>query len=90
MYNLNMTAFQKAIEKVLQGKSDTNISFSDLRLILTQLGFSERIKGSHHIYFKEEILEIINIQPDGSKAKPYQVKQVRNLILKYKLAGQYD
>jgi hypothetical protein len=35
-------------------------------------------------------MEIINLQPKGSKAKPYQVKQVRNLILKYKLAGEND
>ena len=90
MYNPSMTAFQKALEKILQGNSDANTSFSDVRLILTQLGFSERIRGSHHIFFKEGIVEIINIQPDGSKAKPYQVKQVRNLILKYKLAGKDD
>jgi predicted RNA binding protein YcfA (HicA-like mRNA interferase family) len=90
MYNLTMTAFQKALEKILQGNSDTNIPFSDLRLILTQLGFNERIRGSHHIFFKEGVVEIVNIQPDGAKAKPYQVKQVRSLILKYKLAGNHD
>jgi len=52
---------------------------------LLKYGFSERIQGSHHIFTKENIVEIINLQPlkDG-KAKPYQVKQVRNLFLKYK------
>ncbi len=58
--------------------------------ILKNLGFSERIKGSHHIYFKEGIVEIINIQPNGTKAKPYQVKQVRNIIIDYKLGGFGD
>jgi len=57
---------------------------------LNRLEFQERIRGSHHIYTKEDVTEIINLQMKGSKAKPYQVKQVRNLILKYKLAGEND
>ncbi len=61
-----------------------------LRHLLEGLGFQERIRGGHHIYTKDGLIEIINIQPKGSKAKPYQVKQIRNLILKYKLAGEND
>jgi predicted RNA binding protein YcfA (HicA-like mRNA interferase family) len=57
---------------------------------LTNLGFEKRIRGSHHIFAKEGIEEILNIQPKGSKAKTYQVKQVREVILKYKLGGQED
>ena len=49
------------------------------------MGFRCRIKGDHFIYYKDGIDEIINIQLKGNKAKPYQVKQIRNLILKYKL-----
>jgi len=56
--------------------------------VLKYLGFQERIKGSHHIFFKEGIKEILNIQPRETKAKPYQVKQVRNIILKYRLRGE--
>lgn len=44
-----------------------------------------RIKGSHHIFWKAGVDEILNLQPVGSKAKPYQVKQVRNVIIKYRL-----
>ncbi len=51
------------------------------------LGFEERIRGSHRIFKREDIDEILTLQPRGSKAKPYQVKQVRNLILKYRLAS---
>jgi len=80
----------KILEKVLRGVSDANIDFQDLYQLLTGLGFQERIRGSHHIYTKDGVMEIINLQPRGSKAKPYQVKQVRNLILKYKLAGEND
>ena len=54
--------------------------------LILSLGFKERIKGDHHIYSKTGIAEIINIQPlNDGKAKPYQVKQIRNLIHKYKL-----
>lgn len=71
--------------QILSGRSDANIDFNDLCKLLINFGFSERIKGSHHIFTREDVEEIINIQPIGSKAKAYQVKQVRNLILKYKL-----
>ena len=71
--------------------SDKDIRFSDLRKLLLSLGFSERIKGDHYIFTRPDILEIVNLQPlkDG-KAKAYQVKQVRNLILKYKLHKKED
>jgi predicted RNA binding protein YcfA (HicA-like mRNA interferase family) len=85
-----MTKFDKTLEKVLRGVSDANIDFDDLRQLLDGLGFQERIRGSHHIYTKDGVIEIINLQPKGSKAKPYQVKQVRTLILRYKLAGEND
>lgn len=85
-----MSKSEKILEKIMRGTSDSNIDFSDLRQILTNLGFQERIRGSHHIFTKDKIVEIINLQPNGSKSKPYQVKQVRNLILKYKLAGEND
>lgn len=80
-----MSKHEKLLQKILSGNSDSNVTFSELCGLLEQLGFSNRIKGSHHIYYKNGIDEIINIQPKGSKAKPYQVKQVRNIILKYKL-----
>ncbi|MDI6770506.1 MAG: type II toxin-antitoxin system HicA family toxin [Anaerolineales bacterium] len=85
-----MTKFDKTLEKVLRGVSDANLEFDDLRQLLDGLGFQERIRGSHHIFTKDGIIEIINLQPIGSKAKPYQIKQVRTLILKYKLAGDND
>jgi virulence-associated protein VapD len=81
---------EKLLSKILQGRSDSNIDFSDLRKLLDIFGFSERIKGSHHIFTKSELEEIINIQEINGKAKPYQVKQVRNLILKYQLKFSED
>ncbi|MCL0040701.1 type II toxin-antitoxin system HicA family toxin [Thermodesulfovibrionales bacterium] len=74
------------LDKVLTGLSDKNIRFSDLRKLILRLGFDERIKGDHHIFTKDGVAEIMNIQPlrDG-QAKAYQVKQIRSIILRYKL-----
>ena len=80
-----MSKFQKLLIQILKGASDNNISFDDLCLLLERLGFGKRTRGDHHIYFKDNVLEIINLQPIKRKAKPYQVKQVRNIILKYNL-----
>ena len=72
--------------KILGGKNDANIDFTDLVNLLTSFEFKQRIKGSHHIFYKQGITEIINIQPnENNKSKAYQVKQIRNIILKYKL-----
>jgi len=80
----------KILERILLGTSDANIPFAGLRQLLHALGFQERIRGSHHIFTKDGVAEILNLQPKGDKAKPYQVKQVRNAILKYRLAGAAD
>ena len=72
----------------MRGGSDQNVGFDVLTFLLESLGFEKRIKGSHHVFNKAGVEEIINIQPAGSKAKPYQVKQVRLIIVNYKLAGE--
>jgi HicA toxin of bacterial toxin-antitoxin, len=68
--------------------SDANIGFDELRALLKGMGFDERIKGSHHIFRREGVSELLNLQRDGNKAKPYQVKQVRSVIVKYRLSGE--
>ena len=83
-----MAPSDKVLRQILAGTSDGNIRFAELRNLLLRLAFEERVKGSHHIFWKEGVEEIINLQPIGSKAKPYQVKQVRHVILKYKLGGE--
>ena len=83
IYNMG----DKILEKVLSKQNDSNIRFSDLQTLLKQLGFECRIKGDHYIYYSDSIPDIINIQPDGNKAKAYQVKQVRQIIYKYHLGG---
>lgn len=85
-----MSQYEKILLSVLSGMQDNNIHFSDLQKVLTLQGFVVRIKGDHFIYTKDGIEEIINIQPKGKMAKSYQVKQVRNIILKYKLGGDLN
>jgi len=82
-----MGKLEKLSRLILSGASDANIEFKPLCNYLSNMGFNERIKGDHHIFTKINVDEILNIQPLGSKAKPYQVKQVRNLIVKYHLGG---
>ena len=83
-----MGKLEKILGLILRGGSDQNISFDDLTFLLESLGFEKRIKGGHHVFSKDGTVEIINIQPAGNKAKPYQVKQVRAIIVNYKLSGE--
>lgn len=77
---------QKTLERLLRGQSDANVEFADLTALLQALGFEERVRGSHHMFVRSGIDELLNLQRDGSKAKVYQVRQVRAVILKYNLA----
>lgn len=77
----------KTLEQVLRGTADANIRFADLCGLLKHLGFDERVKGGHHIFTRDDVAEILNLQPRGNMAKPYQIRQVRNVILAYGLAG---
>ena len=83
-----MGKIEKLLEQILRGTSDTNVDFDELRGLLLQLGFKQRIRGSHHLFTKPGIAEKINLQRDDGKAKPYQVLQVRNVIIQYKLGDQ--
>ncbi len=83
-----MSKHDKLLLQILQGRSDTNIPFDDLRRLLIHLGFEERIRSSHHMFRKSEVEEKINLQRDNSKAKVYQVRQVRTILLKYKLGDE--
>ena len=83
-----MSKYDKLLLQILRGNSDANISFDDLCQLLHRLGFEERTRSSHHVFRKQGVEEKINLQRDGNKAKVYQVRQVRAVILKYKLGGE--
>ena len=85
-----MTAREKLLRKILGAASDANIPFEPLCALLVALGFEQRIKGSHRIFSKDGVDEILNLQPQGTSAKPYQVKQVRGVVVKHGLGGEND
>jgi predicted RNA binding protein YcfA (HicA-like mRNA interferase family) len=76
---------EKILDKILRGDSDANIRFEELCHLLQAKGFRMRVSGSHHVFTQSGVMERINLQRDGSKAKPYQVRQVRNILANYKL-----
>jgi predicted RNA binding protein YcfA (HicA-like mRNA interferase family) len=80
-----MATYRKLLERVISGRSDANIRFDDLRNLLARLGFEERSRGSHHIFVRPGVEDMINLQKEGHMAKPYQVRQVRAVITKYGL-----
>ncbi len=85
-----MSQQDKLLVKILRGNSDANIPFEQICQLLRTLGFEERIRGSHHIFFQKGVEEILNLQPKQGKAKVYQVKQIRTVILKHQLGGQNE
>ena len=82
-----MSKYDKLLFQILRGTSDANVPFNDLHHLLTNMGFEERIRGSHHMFRRTGIAEKQSAR-EGSKAKVYQVRQVRAVILKYKLGGE--
>jgi hypothetical protein len=82
--------YEALLARVLSGTADADIGFNELRRLLERLGFEERIRGSHHIFTREGVEEILNLQPKGRNAKPYQVRQVRSTIVRYQLARGTD
>ncbi len=63
-----------------------SLSFRELQQLVEKAGFRlKRVRGSHHVYTRKGTVEIINLQPKGRMAKPYQVRQVVGLINKYGL-----
>ncbi len=81
-----MSQLQKLLLSLLSGRGDQNIRLADLLRLLEYFEFNVRIKGSHHICTRSDVVEIVNLQPASGMAKPYPVKQVRELVVKYKLA----
>ena len=77
----------RLLRRILDGDSDANIRFEELRRLLSRLGFSEHIRGSHHIYHKRGVDERIDLQPLSGMAKKYQIRQLRVIFFKY---GAWD
>jgi len=83
-----MSKWNKLLERVLRGTSDASVSFDDLCGLLERLGFERRTRGSHNVFRRRGVMEKPNLQRAGSNAKVYQVRQVRDIILRYKLGEE--
>ena len=68
---------ERLVRTILRGRPDANIRFAEPRALLRCLGFEERVRRSHHLFVKEGIVEVINLQSRGGHAKPHQARQVR-------------
>lgn len=81
-----MSQYEKIRSDVMSGKCDKNISEADMKFFLAKIGaIYKRTTGSHIQYTIDNIPELINIQPKNGKIKPYQVKEIRNIVKKYRL-----
>ena len=83
-----MSRFNKLLTRLLTGAADRAFDFDDLCTVLLKLGFTRRVRGGHHIFTRDGIRDILNIQSRRGLAKPYQVRQVRDLIVRHGLAIQ--
>jgi hypothetical protein len=82
--------YAKFLDGILSGSSDANFRFPDLVQLLLHLGFDERTRSDCSVFTRNDVEEILHLQPRGSMARPYQVKQVRNVILRYRLGADKD
>ncbi|HEX8330060.1 MAG TPA: hypothetical protein VF629_21165 [Hymenobacter sp.] len=86
-----MSQRQKFLARLLSGQHDNDIDFAALCVLLKLLGFTQRIKGSHHLFGKTSVADLLNLQPTtGNKVKPYQAKQVRKMLLDNAAAFEFD
>ena len=75
---------RRILEKALAGSK--NIAFNDMVALVLAFGFHlSRVKGSHHIFAHPQVRELVNLQEDDGKAKPYQIRQFLRLVERYNL-----
>src|SRR5687767_12268841 len=82
-----MSRWRKSLSRLLEQQRLQAFHFDELCALLPRIGFHRvRTSGSHHVFARNGVSEIVNIQPrrDGT-AKPYQLRQIRILILRYGL-----
>jgi len=84
-----MTDKEKLYNKLKE--NPRNIRFNKLCQTAEAFGFEFKGgKGSHRIYMKKGINEMLNFQSVHGKAKPYQVRQLIKVIEKYNLLKEED
>ena len=75
---------RKLLKKIISGSK--NIKFADMVNLVRGFGFElSRTEGSHHIFFRPDIPELVNLQNVKGQAKPYQIRQFLKLVEKHNL-----
>lgn len=68
-----------------------NISFADLRRLVVASGFElRRTNGSHHVFARDDVPELLVLQDVRGQAKPYQIRQFLRLFERYALTLEDD
>ena len=75
-----MSREEKLLERLRDPQRDRGWDFDELCVLLRRLGFEMRVSGSHHFFRKSGLPDVINLQPQGGQAKPYQVRQARKVL----------
>ena len=75
-----MASEEKLLERLRDFQRDQGWEFGELCRLLQRLGFEMRISGSHHFFRRAGMQDIINLQPQAGRAKPYQVRQARKVL----------
>ena len=81
-----MGRHEQLLARICEGRAVKNIAFADVCALLRRLGFAERQRGSHHIFTRSGIVERINLQSSDADAKPYQIRQIRAIVLRHRLS----
>ncbi len=80
---------KKTLKTIESGKLE--IRFADMCALVEAYGFRlRRVSGSHHIFGREGVSELVNLQAVAGSAKPYQVRQFIQLVARYKLEMEDD
>ena len=85
-----MSKWRKILDQIVRAAHDSSLAFDDVCGLLERLGFDRRTKGSHNVFRRRDVVERVNLQGDGKHAKAYQVKQVRDIIVRYRLGDEVD
>lgn len=79
-----MSSWEDFFEEVR--RNPKNVRFNDMCKLVEKFGFRFRGgKGSHRIYARQGVFEILNFQDVQGRVKPYQVRQFVNIVDKYDL-----
>jgi predicted RNA binding protein YcfA (HicA-like mRNA interferase family) len=68
-----------------------NVGFEDFAGLVRAFGFTlVRTSGSHHIYTRPDIPQLVNLQDVQGQAKPHQIRQFLRLVERHNLTMEEE